>query len=93
MAVVGISNKFCANIFRKQLLSLSHRQLCAGGIHGVGTCSGDSGGPLLAWDDRDKVWYLAGVVSFGAGKCGSAGIPDVFSRVDQFIDWIVDRLR
>lgn len=93
VVVKGGSDDLCVNFYQQHLLSLSKRQLCAGGINGVGTCTGDSGAPLIGWDDVDKAWYMAGIVSFGANKCGLAGYPGVYTRVDKFLDWIVNRLQ
>lgn len=47
---------------------------------------GDSGGPLqcLLEDGR---FYLAGVVSWGAG-CGRPRKPAMFVRVSSYLDWI-----
>lgn len=47
----------------------------------VGSCNGDSGGPLLV--DGIQV----GLVSFGVSDC-SAGYPSVYTRVTDFYSWI-----
>ncbi|KAG0445225.1 hypothetical protein HPB47_018109, partial [Ixodes persulcatus] len=47
---------------------------------------GDSGGPLQCMLD-DGRWYLAGVVSWGAG-CGRPRKPAMFVRVSSYLDWI-----
>ena len=46
------------------------------------TCKGDSGGPLTC---NGK---LTGVVSFGNGKCANASSPDVYTKIQHYIDWI-----
>ena len=59
----------------------------------VGTCLGDSGGPLYIQDPHHpRKYYLLGVTSRGAkdrqeGKCADATI---YVRVDLYIDWIRD---
>ncbi|KAK7000766.1 Tryptase gamma, partial [Halocaridina rubra] len=40
-------------------------------------CQGDSGGPLL-WE-KDGVWYVMGIVSFGAG-CAKENYPGVYTK-------------
>ncbi|XP_002734653.1 chymotrypsinogen A-like [Saccoglossus kowalevskii] len=58
--------------------------LCAGtGISG--SCSGDSGGPLICRDNGE--WFLAGITSWGA-ECGLMGVPDVYTRVSAIYDEI-----
>jgi secreted trypsin-like serine protease len=47
-------------------------------------CSGDSGGGLIT--DIDNEIYLIGLVSFG-GTC-KQGLPDVFTKVSSYLDWI-----
>ena len=50
------------------------KQICAGGeIFGQDSCSGDSGGPLLASDGNDfkSTKYIVGVVSYGTLECGT----------------------
>lgn len=37
-------------------------------------------------------WYLAGVVSFGPQNCGSTGVPGVYTRVSNFLEWISDTM-
>ena len=55
---------------------------------------GDSGGPLIVRDDTFSPYNLVGVVSFGAGhgKCDK-GIPGVYTRVTNYMDWIKENLK
>ncbi|KAG5880061.1 hypothetical protein JTB14_034692 [Gonioctena quinquepunctata] len=55
--------------------------LCLSGQGKVGTCHGDSGGPLIV----DGVQI--GLVSFGYKDC-TAGFPSVFTRLTEYKDWI-----
>jgi hypothetical protein len=55
-----------------------------------GPCSGDSGGPLFHLNELDQ-YVLDGVVSRGAPKCVSQ--PTTFTRVANYIDWIVDTIQ
>jgi len=59
--------------------------LCAGGRE-EDTCRGDSGSPMFGLDTRYRM-TVVGLVSFGPSRCGS-GLPGVFTRVDNFTDWI-----
>ncbi len=62
--------------------------LCADGLKrgGLGTCIGDSGGPLQC-RLSDRKWYQFGIISWGI-SCAKPGIPDVFTKVSAYIDWI-----
>jgi len=67
-------------------LTITKNMLCTTGWD-QGTCSGDSGGPLMAQDGK-----VIGVTSWGNqdknGKCLTS-YPSVFARVTpQMIDWI-----
>jgi secreted trypsin-like serine protease len=53
--------------------------LCAG-APGKDTCYGDSGGPLMAFDEAASRWVLVGVTSWGLG-CARPGFPGVYSRM------------
>ena len=68
------------------------RNICAGGSAkgGLGTCKGDSGGPLQC-QNKDGKWYQVGVVSWGL-PCAYANVPDVFTRVAYFHEWIEKNL-
>jgi len=76
----GCDKVYKGNKFNKQ------KQMCAG-AHGGGrdACQGDSGGPLMY--EKDGVWYLNGVVSYGE-KCAVAGYPGVYARVSYYMPWI-----
>ncbi|PSN36360.1 hypothetical protein C0J52_19727 [Blattella germanica] len=46
---------------------------------------GDGGGPMVC--ERGGAWHLVGVVSWGIG-CGQHGVPGVYVKVANYVDWI-----
>lgn len=54
------------------------------------TCGGDSGGPVVR---TNGTAVLAGLVSWGSDRCGGDGRPSVYTRVDQYLDWIDEAMR
>ncbi|XP_053669191.1 CLIP domain-containing serine protease B4-like [Anopheles marshallii] len=84
------SSQECARAYQRGGILLKTTHMCAGGVRGKDTCSGDSGGPLMR--QIAGAWYLIGVVSFGPQKCGTAGIPGVYTNVAEYVDWIRDNI-
>ena len=69
-------------------------QLCAGGGEGD-SCGGDSGSALMmevVTETRqfDPRVVQVGVVSFGPRRCGTKGVPAIYTKVDQYMSWILD---
>jgi secreted trypsin-like serine protease len=72
-------------------------QTCAGTANTSGACKGDSGGPLLVFDDATGNPVLWGLTSYGP-QLGlglpvcSLQAPAVFSWVPAFASWISDTI-
>lgn len=81
----------CSNIYRPSGIVLRDTQICAGGVRGQDTCSGDSGGPLTKLITSNN--FLYGIVSFGPNKCGTKGVPGVYTNVAKYVDWIESKLQ
>ncbi|XP_068622673.1 chymotrypsin-1-like [Battus philenor] len=78
-----ITNAHCQKSFD---VSIHGSHLCTAGDRGVGTCDGDSGGPLtVVWKNSRT---LVGIVSFGLGNGCEKGLPSVYTRVTAFLTWI-----
>lgn len=95
-----VNKDHCQNSYSSRAISagrtISETQLCAGGEDNKDTCTGDSGGPLMAIaDDESGIprWTSFGVVSFGPSMCGTAGWPGVYTKVSEYIPWIMSNLK
>ncbi|XP_012527986.2 serine protease grass [Monomorium pharaonis] len=89
-----VSNEQCKEIY-KPSKQVWHKQLCAGGRINVDSCLGDSGGPLQApgiYNGTSVKMIQYGVVSYGLMPCGVSGIPEVYTNVAYYMDWILDTL-
>lgn len=65
-------------------------QLCAGfgpSECGGDTCTGDSGGPIVARGSSSAKFVQIGVTSAGIG-CGKPGLPGIYTRVAPFVEWM-----
>ncbi|KAG5894895.1 hypothetical protein JTB14_030600 [Gonioctena quinquepunctata] len=74
-------------------LKLEESQFCVGYDYGGDSCDGDSGGPLMYFDERGTYrerCYILGLVSFGKSECGDS--PSVYTNTMAFLDWILDNI-
>lgn len=86
----------CSKVYTTQpKVSITEKQLCAGGKNNKDSCPGDSGGPLQAPAFyNDEVCYcIYGIVSFGPKFCGLNGYPGVYTNVVYYIKWILDNIK
>jgi len=93
LRVPVVNNDQCAAVFRSQRAVIGPLQMCAGAERGKDSCSGDSGGPLMGLARFGPPYRLLGVVSFGVTRCGTANVPGVYTRVSEYVNWIMDNLR
>lgn len=90
-----ISNKRCQSMYKKAGHDklITKFDLCAGYAKGgMDACEGDSGGPLIVRRPHDNRWTLVGIVSNGV-KCGEPLLPGVYTRVAEFVPWIIEQMR
>lgn len=86
----------CNGAYAHRRRSTTRKQLCAGGQPGKDSCTGDSGGPLMSLEignGGDFRWISTGVVSFGPKPCGKQGWPGVYTRVYEYMPWILRSLK
>ncbi|CAH2244696.1 jg1351 [Pararge aegeria aegeria] len=82
-----ISNTACQKSFD---IPLHASHMCTNGAGKVGTCDGDSGGPLTVMRKNKRT--LVGIVSFGLADACQSGYPSVYTRVTSFLTWIQSNL-
>ncbi|KAG8036363.1 hypothetical protein G9C98_003685 [Cotesia typhae] len=96
LAISPFDHEECQARYGRSSISIQNNQICAGGQLRKDSCRGDSGGPLMSVEraaDGTGKWTAVGVVSFGPDNCGLPGWPGVYTKIDNYIDWIMRRLR
>lgn len=83
----------CTNVYRSLNVELNGNQVCAGGTRGQDACMGDSGGPLMFYNRHHASWVASGVVSIGLKDCGLSGFPGVYTKVENYVDWIKAKIK
>lgn len=86
----------CDETYANAGVRLGFGQICAGGQRGKDSCRGDSGGPLMSVErvaDGSGKWTAVGIVSFGPSPCGMQGWPGVYTKVTDFVPWILSKLK
>jgi len=83
-----VSQKSCAAFYAEQGYIVGESMVCAGyKTGGIDACAGDSGGPLMIWDNELDRWTQVGIVSAGAG-CAEPGYYGLYTNLTDFADWI-----
>ncbi|XP_058833070.1 phenoloxidase-activating factor 2-like [Topomyia yanbarensis] len=91
-----VSNADCQTALRATRLGRSFRLhnsfICAGGMEGIDTCTGDGGSPLVCPIPNEvNRYYQAGIVAWGIG-CAQDSVPGVYVKVSLYSDWIEEQL-
>nr|DBA29546.1 TPA: hypothetical protein GDO54_009768 [Pyxicephalus adspersus] len=81
VALPLLTNTECQRYWGSKIQS---SMICAG-ASGASSCMGDSGGPLVC--QRNGVWTLAGIVSWGSSSCNTSS-PGVYARVTVLRSWV-----
>lgn len=77
--------------------NIDDRQFCAGGEEGKDSCFGDSGGPIMHIKknpvDNTMRWETVGIVSYGPIRCGTKGLPGVYTNAYHYMNWILSKIK
>jgi hypothetical protein len=90
-ADVGVySQQACTANYARIGTPITDYMFCAHGTTKdlAGICTGDSGGPIVAFDAVARRTVLIGVISKGQG-CSQYGFPGVYARLSLLKDWIL----
>ncbi|XP_059053394.1 CLIP domain-containing serine protease HP8-like [Achroia grisella] len=90
-----LKNQICINAYNGTL-RIYDSQICAGGVPDEDSCAGDSGGPLTYPFVLEKLGarnVQIGIVSYGPKRCGMGGYPGIYTRVSNYLKWILDNMR
>lgn len=83
-----VSQDICGALYAEQGYEVAETMVCAGYLDGgIDACAGDSGGPLMTWDEQAGTWVQIGIVSAGAG-CAEPGYYGLYTEVADYFDWI-----
>lgn len=88
VTVPFVEKERCRELLRTHSLQVGAGHVCAGGKEKKDSCVGDSGGPLMWYDRYNANWVLSGIVSLGPKACGTEDVPGLYTKVDEYIDWI-----
>ncbi|XP_022916954.2 CLIP domain-containing serine protease B4-like isoform X1 [Onthophagus taurus] len=81
-----INNDVCLNAVKSLVPtsnpSIGANNFCTMDTPTKGSCSGDSGGPLMQFGE------IIGVISWGVSPCDLNNNPTVYTRVAAYVDWI-----
>ncbi|KAH9510083.1 Transmembrane protease serine 13 [Bulinus truncatus] len=92
LKVYVVPDKECYYIWKAGTRKhIDSRIICAGMVRQLGgMCHGDSGGPLSC--KIGNRYYVAGVSSVGPIDCKSQFLPDRYTKVTKYIDWIFNKM-
>lgn len=85
-----IDRTVCDKVYKIHGISLHDSQLCVSREKDDDVCYAIAGSPLLQTVGRTH--FLYGISSFGPTSCSTKIVPDVFTNVAKFVDWIESKI-
>jgi secreted trypsin-like serine protease len=85
-----LSNSECATT----MSGVTENMLCAGfGLGKKDTCSGDSGGPLIVFDNESDTWNQVAITSWGSvAGCSQPDTFGVYTRLEKYASFISENI-
>lgn len=85
-----VSYQTCTLVYGILTNHITAQMLCAGDGDGdTSACYGDSGGPLMVFDDKTNRWLQVGIVSWGSYDCEDYGVS---ARLSALSHWISEQV-
>jgi len=78
-------NPGIGNTVQENIRIYENKVMCVISKNGS-ACSGDSGGPLVCRENGQ--WVLRGICSGGPVESCPRGLPNIYTRVSNHVDWI-----
>ncbi|KAH8254456.1 hypothetical protein KR032_010183, partial [Drosophila birchii] len=91
-----VDHESCQRLLRLTVLGRRYRLhdsfICAGGVKGRDTCTGDGGSPLFCtMPGQADRYQLAGIVSWGI-ECAEKDVPAAYTNVAHLRSWINEKM-
>ncbi|KAJ3656418.1 hypothetical protein Zmor_015498 [Zophobas morio] len=87
VSVVAVSNAECRVVYGNQI---SDQMVCVAGAYNEGTCTGDSGSPLVHYDSVSKSIRHVGISTFISGNGCESLDPSGYTRTYSYKSWITN---
>ncbi|KAK3932210.1 Chymotrypsin BI [Frankliniella fusca] len=87
-----VSNLYCKLFYLfKSFNFVGDQNVCFSGWGWKGGCNGDSGGPMVLYEDDGPT--LIGVASFAFVYACNLGFPTAYTRTTTYLDWINETIQ
>ncbi|XP_076245087.1 serine protease ea-like [Calliopsis andreniformis] len=91
--VPSVDVEECREIYRMKNMTIGYAQSCAGGQTSRSWCREYALMSVQGPRDGKARWSLEGIFSYGPKDCKIVGWPDVYTRVVDFVPWIISKMR
>lgn len=85
-----VDRNVCDKVYKVHGINLRESQLCVSRDKDDNVCYAIAGSPLM--QTVGSTHFLYGISSFGPTSCATKNVPDVFTNVAEFVDWIESKI-